>query len=297
MKNERKSITIGSRESRLAMVQSRMVQHFLQEKYPDTAIDILSMKTTGDIILDKKLDQIGGKGLFVKELDRALLEKRTDLSVHSLKDLPMEVPEDLPVLGYSKREDPRDVLVLPKGQTEPDLSKPIGTSSDRRILQLRKVYPQAQFASVRGNLQTRLRKLDEGQYAGIILAAAGLKRLGMEDRISRYFTPDEVIPAAGQAILAVQGRRAEDEELLIGFADEDARKMAECERAFVRYLDGGCSSPVAAYSEIQGGRIFLRGFYVNEKTGEEIVGTLEGKAEDAETIGRTLARSLKEKIG
>ncbi len=289
---ERNKITIGSRESALAMVQSRMVQHFLQQKYPNTEVRILSMKTTGDKILDRRLDQIGGKGLFVKELDLALTDGRTDLSVHSLKDLPMEVPDELPVLGYSKREDPRDVLVLPKGVTELDLTKPIGTSSKRRILQLRKLFPEAAFESVRGNLQTRLRKLDEGQYSGIILAAAGLKRLGLEDRISRYFSPEEVIPAAGQAILAVQGSHAEDAELLEGFADADGKAMAECERAFVRTLDGGCTSPIAAYSEITDGRIRLRGFYVDEVTGREASGMLEGNVADAEQVGVQLAEKL-----
>ena len=151
-----KKIRIGSRESRLAVIQSEMVMEYLKEKFPDGDISILTMKTTGDKILDRTLDKIGGKGLFVKELDMALMEKRSDISVHSLKDMPMEVPRELPVLAYSKREDPRDVLVLPKGKTEIDFSKPIGCSSLRRILQLQSLYPQAKFESIRGNVQTRL---------------------------------------------------------------------------------------------------------------------------------------------
>ena len=184
--NKRKFI-IGSRESALAVVQSRMVLGYLQEHCPELEVELLTMKTTGDKILDRRLDQIGGKGLFVKELDKALMDRRSDLSVHSMKDLPMEVAEDLPLVGCSRREDPRDVLVLPEGAKEMDFSKPIGTSSLRRSLQLRELFPEARFESIRGNLQTRLRKLDEGQFGAIVLAAAGVKRMGLEHRISGIF--------------------------------------------------------------------------------------------------------------
>ena len=157
-----RKVVIGSRESKLAVVQSEMVRTYIQEHAPSTQVEILTMKTTGDKILDKTLDKIGGKGLFVKELDKALLEKRSDISVHSLKDMPMEVPGELPLVAFSKREDPRDVLVLPLGKTELDLTKPIGCSSQRRILQLKELYPDAVCKSVRGNVQTRLAKLDSG---------------------------------------------------------------------------------------------------------------------------------------
>ena len=146
-----KTIRIGSRESRLAVIQSEMVMEYLKNECPDREISLLTMKTTGDKILDRTLDKIGGKGLFVKELDKALLERKSDLSVHSLKDVPMEVPEELPLLAFSKREDPRDVLVLPRGSREIDFTKPIGCSSLRRILQLKELYPQAEFKSVRGD--------------------------------------------------------------------------------------------------------------------------------------------------
>ena len=200
---KRDKIVIGSRESKLAVLQSEMVRDYIKEKNPDLEVEILTMKTTGDIILDRTLDKVGGKGLFVKELDKALIDGRSILSVHSLKDMPMEVPEELPLLAFSKREDPRDVLVLPEGASELDKSKPLGCSSLRRTLQLKKMYPDMDVRSIRGNLQTRLRKLDEGQYSALILAAAGLKRLGLGSRINRYFTADEIIPAAGQGILAV----------------------------------------------------------------------------------------------
>ena len=262
-----RKIVIGSRDSRLAVVQSEMVRDFILEKHPDMEVEILTMKTTGDKILDRTLDKIGGKGLFVKELDKALLEKHSDLSVHSLKDMPMEVPEDLPLVAFSKREDPRDVLVLPEGETELNPEKPLGCSSLRRTLQLKELYPDMECKSVRGNVQTRLRKLEEGQYGALVLAAAGLKRLGLAHRISRYFEPEEMIPAAGQGILAVQGRAGEDISFLEGFQDADVACAALAERAFVKYLDGGCSSPVAAHAVVEEGTLTLLGLYYEEETG------------------------------
>ena len=295
MKTKKTKIVIGSRESRLAVLQSEMVQNYIKEKNPDLEVEILTMKTTGDMILDRTLDKVGGKGLFVKELDRALIDGRSLLSVHSLKDMPMEIPEELPLLAFSRREDPRDVLVLPEGVTELDKGKPLGCSSLRRTLQLKKLYPDMEVKSIRGNLQTRLRKLDEGQYSALILAAAGMKRLGLTHRISRYFTPDEIIPAAGQGILAVQGRKGEDYGFLDGYCDEDAWAAGCAERAFVKLLDGGCSSPVAAYAEADGDEIYLRGLYYNEKDGSYITGTLRGARTEAEKLGRELAETLRAK--
>ena len=223
----RRCIRIGSRESRLAVVQTRLVADYIQEALPEAEVCLVTMKTTGDRILDRPLEAVGGKGLFVKELDRALLEGRTELSVHSLKDLPMDLPAELPILGYSRREDPRDVLVLPAGSDQWDRSKPLGCSSKRRILQLQRLYPEVRASLIRGNVQTRLRKLDEGRYGAIVLAAAGLKRLGLEDRISRYFSPEEMLPAAGQGILAVQGRAGVDYGYLHGFFDPAAGTCAQ----------------------------------------------------------------------
>ena len=272
-------VIIGSRESKLAVLQSEMVKSYIEQKNreknagSEITVNILTMKTTGDIILDRTLDKVGGKGLFVKELDRALLDGKSNLSVHSLKDMPMEVPEELPLLAFSKREDPRDVLVLPEGVAE--------------------LYPEMEVKSIRGNLQTRLRKLDEGEYSGLILAAAGLKRLGLENRISRYFTPDEMIPSAGQGILAVQGRKGEDYGYLDGYCDRDAWLAGTAERAYVKYLDGGCSSPVAAFAEVDGNEIFIRGLYYSEATGKWLTGQIRGAAEDGEKLGIALAKQLK----
>lgn len=292
---KKNKIVIGSRESKLAVLQSEMVRDYIKKQNPELEVEILTMKTTGDIILDRTLDKVGGKGLFVKELDKALMDGRSILSVHSLKDMPMEVPEELPLLAFSRREDPRDVLVLPEGVTELDKNKPLGCSSLRRTLQLKKIYPDMEVKSIRGNLQTRLRKLDEGQYSGLILAAAGLKRLGLEARISRYFTADEIIPAAGQGILAVQGRKGENYRFLDGYCDTDAWAAGSAERAFVKLLDGGCSSPVAAHAEVYGEEIYLRGLYYNEKDGSYVTGTLRGNKADAESLGRELAETLRKK--
>ena len=231
-----RKVVIGSRESRLAVIQSEIVKKYIEEQNPDIQVEILTMKTTGDIILDRTLDKIGGKGLFVKELDKALLEKRSDISVHSLKDMPMEVSEKLPLAAYSRREDPRDV----------------------------------------------------------VLAAAGLKRLGLEERISRYFTVSEIIPAAGQGILAVQGRAGEDFSYLADFQDQEAAWAATAERAFVRYLDGGCSSPVAAHGQVQGEELNLLGLYYDEETGKYKRGSKKGSVSMAEELGISLARELRE---
>lgn len=289
----RDKIVIGSRESALAVLQSEMVRDYIVKKNPDLSVEILTMKTTGDKILDRTLDKVGGKGLFVKELDLALLDGRSQLSVHSLKDMPMEIPANLPLLAFSKREDPRDVLVLPEGVSGLDPAKPLGCSSLRRTLQLKKLYPDMEVKSVRGNLQTRLRKLDNGEYSALILAAAGLKRMGLEHRIHRYFTPDEMIPAAGQGILAVQGIEGEDYGFLDGYCDRDAWIAGTAERAFVKYLNGGCSSPVAAYAEADGEKLFIRGLYYHEADGTWKTGTICGRAEEAAELGEKLAKNLK----
>ena len=292
----RKSLIIGSRESALAVAQSEIVMEYLKEAHPEMRLSLVTMKTTGDRILNRRLDEIGGKGLFVKELDQALRERRSDLSVHSLKDMPMETPEDLPVVGYSKREDPRDALVLPEGAEEIDFSKPIGTSSKRRILQLMEIFPEAHFESVRGNLATRLRKLDEGQFGAIILASAGLKRLGLEKRISRYFDVSEVIPSAGQGILSLQGRAGEDYSCLDGFTDDISACAATAERAFVRALGGGCTSPIAAHASFEAERMTLRGFYYDEENGKAfrkmMTFAIHGKTE-CEDAGRQLAEEIR----
>ena len=287
-------LRIGSRESRLAVIQSQMVMKLIAAAEPEAELELVTMKTTGDKILDKTLDKIGGKGLFVRELDQALRDGRADFTVHSLKDMPMQVPEDLPLAAFSSREDPRDVLVLPEGATELDVSKPIGCSSRRRQLQLKLLFPDMDIQPVRGNVQTRLAKLEAGQFSALVLAAAGLKRLGLEGRISRYFTTEEILPAAGQGILVVQTRRGMDTQCLRLVQDEKTACCAKAERAFVRALDGGCSSPVAAYAVVDGEKLTLTGFYVSEDERIQRKGSISGGVTEAETLGSTLARILKE---
>ena len=287
-------LRIGSRESRLAVIQSQMVMELIAAAEPEAELELVTMKTTGDKILDKTLDKIGGKGLFVRELDQALRDGRADFTVHSLKDMPMQVPEDLPLAAFSSREDPRDVLVLPEGVTELDVSKPIGCSSRRRQLQLKLLFPDMDIQPVRGNVQTRLVKLEAGQFSALVLAAAGLKRLGLEGRISRYFTTEEILPAAGQGILVVQTRRGMDTQCLRLVQDEKTACCAKAERAFVRALDGGCSSPVAAHAVVEGEKLTLTGFYVSEDERIQRKGSISGGVTEAETLGSTLARILKE---
>lgn len=287
---EPRKIRIGSRESKLAVVQSEIVMDLIRQAHPEIELELITMKTTGDLILDRSLDQVGGKGLFVKELDQALRDGRIDIAVHSLKDMPMETPEDLPLLAFSKREDPRDVLVLPK---EENGSKPIGSSSARRNLQLKKLYPDQPTAGVRGNVLTRLSKLDRGEYGALVLAGAGLKRLGLEDRICRIFEPWEMIPAAGQGIMVVQGRAGENYDYLDCVNDETAETEALTERAFVRALDGGCSSPIAAFAQAEADGVKLIGLYYKEAEGDYITGEISGSRRDGEALGRQLALQLK----
>lgn len=250
------------------------------------------MKTTGDKILDRTLEQIGGKGLFVRELDQALRDGRADFTVHSLKDMPMETPEDLPLAAFSDRADPRDCLVLPAGVTQWDRSKPVGCASKRRQLQLKALYPELIVQPVRGNVQTRLKKLDSGQFGALVLAAAGLKRLGLEGRIARYFEPTELLPAAGQGILAVQTRRGMDTAVLDAVRDEAGTCCALAERAFVRALGGGCTSPVAAYATVDGDTLTLTGLYVSSDETVVKKETRTGPKAQAEALGAALAREM-----
>lgn len=287
-----KKLIVGSRESRLAVIQSELAIQAIRACQPGLEVELLTMKTTGDKILDRTLDQVGGKGLFVKELDAALLAGRVDLTVHSSKDLPMETDPRLPLVAFSRRADPRDALVLPAGVTELDPAKPIGCSSLRRQLQLKALFPQMKTAPVRGNVLTRLEKLDRGEYAALVLAAAGLQRLGLAGRVSRYFSVEEMLPAAGQGILAVQARADFDPACLREFHDPDSRDCLLAERAFVRALDGGCSSPVAAYATVDGEALTLTGLYVDSH-GEARRQTISGPRGQGERLGAALAQDMR----
>lgn len=290
-----RKLVAGSRESKLAVVQTQLVMAAVMAAAPDAELCMLTMKTTGDKILDRTLDKIGGKGLFVKELEAALLEGTADFTVHSCKDLPMEIDPRLPLAAFSRREDPRDALVLPEGIAELDEGKPIGCSSARRRLQLKRIYPNMNVEPVRGNVQTRLRKLDEGQFSALVLASAGLRRLGLVGRISRLFSPEEMLPAAGQGILAVQVRAGEDASYLAEFHNADGADCAMAERAFVRRLDGGCSSPVAAYATVEGDTLTLRGMDVDGAE-QMVFGEVTGPRARAEALGVELADRLRREV-
>ena len=281
-------IRVGSRESRLAVVQAELLVEAVRAARPDIEWEIVTMKTTGDRILDRTLDKIGGKGLFVRELDQALREGRVDVTVHSCKDLPMEEDPELPIAAFSRREDPRDALILPEGAAELDFSRPIGCASLRRKIQLQKLFPQACIEPVRGNVLTRLEKLDSGQFSALVLAAAGLKRLGLEGRISRIFSADELLPAAGQGILAAQVRSGEDTSWLAPFADRESGVRARAERSFVKALGGGCSSPIAAFAVVEGETLTLTGMGAG---GEK--SALTGPAGQPEEQGSALAERMR----
>lgn len=288
-------IRIGTRKSRLACIQADIVAEYIRLHCKGYEAELVKLTTTGDKILSKKLDEIGQKGLFVKELDSALMEGITDLSVHSLKDMPMEIPKELPIIGVSGREDARDVLVLPEGVREYDYRGPIGCSSNRRILQLNELYPKVRIKTVRGNVLTRLNKLDSGEYGALVLAAAGLKRLGLGGRISRYFSVEEMVPAAGQGILGIQGRADRSYGFLQGFFDPEAMDCARCERAYMTEMNGGCSLPMGVYAEIlDEKRMKALGLYYDEASKTSHRMCMTGERSDSEALGIELARKIKE---
>ncbi|HQV88707.1 MAG TPA: hydroxymethylbilane synthase [Nitrosomonas sp.] len=289
-------IVIASRESLLAMWQAKFIQKCLGELYPQTEISILGMTTRGDQILDQSLSKIGGKGLFIKELEQALEDGRADIAVHSMKDMPMNVPEGFKLAAITEREDPRDAFVsnqytslqeLPEGSI-------VGTSSLRRESQLRAQFPHLKVQPLRGNVQTRLRKLDEGQYAAIILAAAGLKRLGLSDRITALLDPEQSLPAVGQGALGIECRADRDDlvQLLQPLHHMETAYCVEAERSMSRVLGGSCQVPLGAFAEIIDGTLQLRGF-VAQPDGTRIVSdALNGKPETGIKMGQELAEKL-----
>ena len=290
-------IVIASRESALAMWQARHVEARLAALYPRAEIRILGLTTEGDRRLDVSLAKIGGKGLFVKELEEALASERADIAVHSVKDLPMTLAREFALAAISEREDPRDAFVsnrfadfsgMPAGGR-------IGTSSLRRECQLRARNPALRIEPLRGNVTTRLRKLDEGQYEAVILAAAGLKRLGLENRITRLLTPSESLPAPGQGALGLQclTRRSDLVELLAVLNHAATARCVGAERAFSRALSGSCNVPLGAYAETEGKNIRLRGFIAAPDGSRMVSGELKGAADDPEALGVTLAEGLK----
>ena len=289
-------LTIAARANALARAQVERVRAQLAAVYPNTHVDLLGMTTQGDRVLDRPLAAIGGKGLFIKELEVAMAEGRADLAVHSLKDMPMEMPSGFALAAVTAREDPRDAFVSHRYARLADLpdGAVVGTSSLRREAQLRERFPAIEVKALRGNVNTRLRKLDEGQYDAIILAAAGLKRLGFGDRIADLIAPEDCLPAVGQGALAIECRADRHDliELLAVLGDTATTLSATAERAFSRMLSGNCHTPLAAHGEWLGDRLWLRGLVASADGREVMRGELaepvEGTAA-AEALGRTLA--------
>lgn len=286
-------IRIGSRESRLAVAQAEIIKKQIEKCHPQVKVELITMKTTGDKILDRSLVSVGGKGLFVKELDQALSDGRIDFAVHSLKDMPMEENEEFPILAFSEREDARDALIYKQGCAALPDEGVVGTSSRRRAVQMQRMYPEAQFRNIRGNVQTRLRKLAEEGYDATILAAAGLKRLGMEHVIGRIFTTEEMIPAAGQGILAVQGSK-ENAAWISCVRNRQSEWAALAERQFVRTLDGGCTSPAAAHAVVCGNEMYLQGLYFEEGNEEYFTDKITGDVGQAQKLGELLAEKMRQ---
>ncbi len=277
-------IKIGTRASPLALAQTKIIADEISRSWPEIKITFVTIKTTGDKDLSPFKFTGNNKGIFTRELEQALLSHEIDFAVHSLKDLPANVNPDLPVVAFSKRATPFDALV--------GGGNIIGSSSLRRRLQLEKLYPEEKILAVRGNINTRLSKLDRGEFTGLVLAVAGLERLGLQDRITRTFTPDEILPAPGQGILACQGRANENYYYLNCVNDEDSKFCATAERSFARALNAGCNVPVGAYAIVEDDELTLQGLYIDEKSKKFYRGTHAGNKHNAEIIGITLARRI-----
>ena len=289
-------LTIATRESALAMWQAEHIRGRLTSRYPGTSVDLLGITTQGDRVLDRPLAAIGGKGLFIKELENALRDARADLAVHSLKDVPMDMPEGFVLAAISARDDPRDAFVSTRYESlasMPDRGV-VGTSSLRREAQLRERHPRLVIESLRGNVHTRLRKLDEGRYDAIILAAAGLKRLGLGMRIRALLDPDTSLPAPGQGALAIECRaeRVDLLHALAPLADRATTLATAAERAFSHALGGSCQTPLAAYAEWEEDRLWLRGRLAARDGRDVMRGELESAVTDvaeAQGLGAALA--------
>lgn len=292
----RKQIRLGTRGSALALWQAEWVKSELEIKYPGITVPLTKIKTTGDKILDVPLAQVGGKGLFVKEIEEAMLSNEIDIAVHSMKDVPTFFPDGLHLSCITKREDARDALLTRNKVKFKDLPKGanIGTSSLRRQAQLMHARPDFVIHQLRGNVDTRLRKLKEGQFDAIILAAAGIKRLGLAENVTEYIDPEISLPAIGQGALGIECR-VDDRELndLIAFFNHtDTRTCVTGERALLRRLEGGCQVPIACYGQMKEGRLRLIGL-VGSVDGKRIIkDTIEGDPDKAEKLGVTLAEKL-----
>ena len=292
-----KRLVIATRESPLALYQANHVRDALRRLYPSAQVDLLGMTTSGDRIVDRSLAAVGGKGLFTKELEQALDDERADLAVHSLKDVPMDLPERFALPAILTREDPHDAFVsnaYASLQEMPAGAK-VGTSSLRRAAALRDAYPHLAIVPLRGNVGTRLGKLDHGQFDAIILAVAGLKRLDLDARIRRVLTADESLPAVGQGALAIETLAARDDlaNWLRPLHDADTATCTRAERAFARALSGSCHTPLGGHALIHNGQIWLRGFLASADGTTMLRGEARGARDAPDDVGEALADDLK----
>ncbi len=291
----KKILRVGTRGSKLALAQTGWVITQIRKRFPDLAVDTVIIKTKGDKITDVPLARIGGKGLFVKEIEEALLREEIDLAVHSLKDVPSELPRGLELVAFPEREDPRDALIGSGVKSILDLPRGarVGTSSLRRQAQLRRLRPDLRILPLRGNVDTRLRKLQEGQYEAILLAEAGLRRLGIS--VERVSLPtEEMLPAVGQGILALEIRSddVETREIVSFLHHPETAFCAQAERAFLRRMEGGCQVPLAAHARLSDGQLYLEGFIADPEGRRFYREGLTGSPQEAEDLGFRLAEIL-----
>ncbi|MHC5934050.1 hydroxymethylbilane synthase [Nostoc sp.] len=296
-----RTIRIGSRKSQLALVQTYWVQEQLKNCFPDITFEVHTMSTQGDKILDVALAKIGDKGLFTKELEVGMLNQEIDFAVHSLKDLPTHLPEGLTLAAITERENPADALVVHEKHKDKQIDTlpegaVIGTSSLRRLAQLRHHFPHFSFKDVRGNLITRLAKLDAGEYDALILAAAGLERLGMSDRVHQVLPKEISLHAVGQGALGIECRADDSELLSLLKAIEHPQTRDRClaERSFLRSLEGGCQVPIGVNTEISGENLTLTGIVASVDGQKFVKDTVTGKANNAEALGIELAELLRQ---
>ena len=295
------SLVIGTRSSALAVCQSQWVQHLLLKEHPHLAIELKKIKTTGDKLLDAPLVQIGGKGAFTSEIEQALLKKEIDLAVHSTKDLPTKLAQGLVVGAVLKRDDVRDVLVTNKArslETLPEGSR-IGTSSLRRKAVLASLYPKFKLVEMRGNVDTRLKKLDEGQVDALVLASSGLQRLGLQHRITEFLDPEVFFPAIGQGALLIE-RREHDvrvEKLIFNLNHPQSALIIEAERAFLETLEGGCQVPAGCFSSLVNGQFKMVASLFSPDGKQQVKKEIQGQSSQASELGKSLARHLLEGEG
>lgn len=290
-------IVVGSRGSNLALTQTNWVISELKKHHPNIEFEVKIIKTKGDLIQNVSLDKIGDKGLFVKEIEQQLIDKKIDIAVHSMKDMPSSLPEELKFAGIPKREDIRDVLILKEGYSSledlPNGAK-IGSGSKRRKYQLLKHRPDLDIVPIRGNIETRMRKIEDENLCGVILAAAGLIRAGLKDKISCYLDVDKIIPAPAQGALGIEIRQEdpEVEKILDCLTDKVSEIQVSAERGFLDGINGSCHIPIGAHCEVNGENINLTGLYGDEEGKKLITKTISGKASEAREVGIELAKLI-----